>query len=101
MAVQSYSCGCTYEMNMLIAVCPLHAENVRKNVSDALEDSQISKQKKLSDGKKAAQAYLKARVEELDRSMARNFSLGNFTLAAHDGRRLSAILDVLGEMDLS
>jgi hypothetical protein len=65
------------------------------------EDSQIDKQKRTQDDKKRAVSYLKFRVEELERSMAVNYAKGNFTLAAHDGRRLSATLDVLGDIDVA
>lgn len=65
------------------------------------EDGQITKQKKVQEDKKRTVAYLKLRVEELDRAMAQNFAKGNFTLAAHDGRKMSAILDVLGDIDVT
>lgn len=65
------------------------------------EDGQITKQKKIQEDKKRTVAYLKVRVEELDRAMAVNFAKGNFTLAAHDSKRMSDILYVLGDIDLT
>jgi hypothetical protein len=65
------------------------------------EETQIDKQKRAQGDKKQAVAYLKHRVEELERSMAQNYAKGSFTLAAHDARRLSATMDVLGDIDLT
>jgi hypothetical protein len=65
------------------------------------EPSEIDRAKKVQEDKKKAVAYLKVRVEELDRVMAQNFTKGNFTLAAHDARKLSAILDSLADIDLT
>jgi len=65
------------------------------------KESQIDKAKKLTADKKAAQSYLKSKVEELDRSLAQNYAKGNFTIAAHDARRMAAMLDVLGDVDVT
>lgn len=65
------------------------------------EDGQISKAKRLQDDKKKAISYLKSRAEDLDKALAQNFAKGNFTLAAHDARRMAVILDVLGDIDVT
>lgn len=65
------------------------------------KEGQITKEKKLLDDKKRAQSYLKSKVEELDHSLAQNFAKGNFTIAAHDARRMAVILDVLGDIDVT
>lgn len=56
---------------------------------------------KLKDFKKDAATYLRSRAEELDAIMARNYSAKNYTMAAGDARQLAAILDVLGQIELS
>lgn len=70
-------------------------------MSDPKEETQIDKQKRALEGKKHAVTYLKHRVEDLERSMAQNYAKGNFTLAAHDAKRISATMDVLGDIDLT
>lgn len=65
------------------------------------EDGQISKQKKGQEDKKRSVSYLKTLVEDLDRTLARNFAKGNYALAAHDARRMAAMLEVLGDIDVT
>ena len=65
------------------------------------EDGQISKQKKVQEDKKRSIAYLKNLVEDLDRSLAKNFAKSNYAIAAHDARRMAAMLDVLGDIDVT
>lgn len=65
------------------------------------EETQIDKQKRAVGDKKHAVAYLKHRVEDLERAMAQNYAKGNFTIAAHDARKLASTMDVLGDIDLT
>lgn len=65
------------------------------------EEGKISKEKKLLEDKKRTQSYLKHQVEALDQKLAENFAKGNFALAAHDARRMAAMLDVLGDIDVT
>lgn len=65
------------------------------------EEAQITKQKRVQEDKKRTVSYLKSQVEELDRSMARNFAKGNFALAGHDARRMASILETLVEIDVT
>lgn len=65
------------------------------------EESQIAKQKKVQDDKKRAVSYLKGLIEDLDCSLAKNFSKGNYSLAAHDAKRMSSLLAVLSEIDVT
>lgn len=65
------------------------------------EEGEIARQKKLLEDKKRAVSYLKARAEELDHLFAQNYAKGNYTLAAHDAKRVSAIMDVLGDIDVA
>lgn len=65
------------------------------------EESEVGKQKKLVIDKKAAQAYLKARVEHLDLTMAQHFAKGNYMLAGHDAKKMGELLYLLGEIDIS
>lgn len=65
------------------------------------EEGQVARQKKLLEDRKKTMSYLKDQIETLDRSMARNFAQGNFSLAAHDCRKMASILEVLGDLDVS
>lgn len=65
------------------------------------EEGQVSKQKKIQDDKKRSVSYLKGLVEELDRSMAKNFAKGLYGLAAHDAKRMASLLEVLSEIDVA
>lgn len=67
----------------------------------AQDEGEITKQKNLLENRKKTMSYLKDQVEGLDRAMARNFAQGNFTLAAHDCKRMAAILEVLGDLDVA
>lgn len=64
-------------------------------------DSKIASSEKLKEDKKGAVAYLKARAEELDASMAKNFVAKNYSLAAHDAKQLASVMEVLGQIDLN
>ena len=65
------------------------------------KESQVDKAKKLAGEKKAAQAYMKSRVEDLDRSMAQHFAKGSFMLAGHDAKKMAELLYLLGEIDIT
>lgn len=65
------------------------------------EEGQIAKQKKLQEDKKRTVSYLKALIEETDLVFAKNFAKGNFSLAAHDARKIASMLDVLSNIDLT
>lgn len=64
-------------------------------------ESKIQSAEKLKEDKKGAVAYLKARAEELDASMAKHFVAKSYSLAAHDAKQLAAIMEVLGQIDLN
>lgn len=76
-------------------------KNHMSTQEDPEEGGQIIKAKRMQGDKKRTVSYLKSRVEEFDRAMAQNFAKGNFALAGHDARRMAAILDVLGEIDVT
>jgi muramoyltetrapeptide carboxypeptidase LdcA involved in peptidoglycan recycling len=65
------------------------------------EEGEIARQKKLLEDKKRAISYLKARAEDLDHQFAVNYAKGNYTLASHDAKRLAAIMEVLGDIDVA
>lgn len=65
------------------------------------EESKISKAEQLKEAKKGAVTYLKARVEELETSMAKNFVNKSYTLASHDAKQLADVMSVLGQIDLN
>ena len=67
----------------------------------AVEESEIKAAEKLKEQKKATVAYLKHWAGELDASMARKIVAGHYSLAAHDSKQLSAVMDVLGQIDLN
>lgn len=64
-------------------------------------ESKIQSAEKLKEDKKSAVAYLKARAEDLDASMAKNFAMRSYSLAAHDAKQLAAVMEVLGQIDLN
>jgi hypothetical protein len=64
-------------------------------------ESKIQSAEKLKEDKKGTVAYLKARAEELDASMAKNFASKSYSLASHDAKQLAAVLEVLGQIDLN
>jgi len=64
-------------------------------------ESKIQSAEKQKEDKKGAVAYLKARAEELDASLAKNFAAKSYSLAAHDAKQLSAVMEVLGQIDLN
>lgn len=62
------------------------------------EESEIEKAKKAESNRKAALAHCKARVEELNKQFAENYTKGNLTLAAQDARKMAAMMDMLADM---
>lgn len=67
----------------------------------SVEESKISKAEQLKEAKKGAVTYLKARAEELETSMARNFVNKSYALAGHDAKQLAEVMGVLGQIDLN
>lgn len=65
------------------------------------EASNIEAAEKAKAGKKHAVAYLRARASDLDASMAKHFVDGHYSLAAGDAKQLAAVMEVLGQIDLS
>lgn len=66
-----------------------------------MEDSKIEHAEGMKNAKRGAIAYLKHRAEELDASMAKNFVSKAYSLAAHDAKQLAAVMEVLGQIDLT
>lgn len=62
-------------------------------------ETEIEKAKKQGDLKKRAAAYIKGRIEDLERSMASNYAKGFFVLAAQDARRLASNMEVLADIN--
>lgn len=65
------------------------------------EESKIAKAEQLKEAKKGAVTYLKARAEELETTMAKNFVNKSYTLASHDAQQLAQVMGVLGQIDLN
>jgi hypothetical protein len=64
-------------------------------------EGRMEREKKLVADRKAIQAYLRSRIEELDRSLAKHFAKGNFIWAAHDAKKMAELLYLLGETEIS
>lgn len=77
------------------------AQEAEETQESQKKKGQIDIQENLLKDKKRTMVYLKSQVKDLDRNLANNFANGNFTLAAHDARRMAALLDVLGDIDLT
>lgn len=64
------------------------------------EESAIKDAEKLRSQKKAAMAYMRERVKELDAKMASNFIQANYVLAADDAKQMAELMLVLSRMDI-
>ena len=75
------------------------SDETKPSEEEVKKKTQIDKQKRAEEDQKHAISYLKRRVEELERSMAKNYVKGYFALAAQDAKMLAVTMEVLGDID--